>query len=144
MVDISAKKSSSRFARAGGLIAMNQEAFTAVRDGTAVKGDVLAAARVAGIMAAKKTSEIIPLCHPISFDSCGIEFSLREETLEIEASCTVKLTGRTGAEMEALTGVAAALLTIYDMCKAADRAMVIRGIRLLEKSGGKSGHFTGT
>jgi cyclic pyranopterin phosphate synthase len=108
---------------------------------------VLAAARIAGIMAAKKTAELIPLCHPLVFDACKLDFTVIETAGQetgsqmIEASCTVKLAGKTGAEMEALTGVSVALLTIYDMCKALDRSMVIGGIRLEEKSGGKSGRF---
>jgi cyclic pyranopterin phosphate synthase len=103
------------------------------------KGDVLGVARIAGIMAAKRTASLIPLCHPLVFDSCTVDFTLGED--KIEAVCTVKMSGKTGAEMEALTGVSAALLTIYDMCKALDRAMLIGDIRLLEKSGGRSGHF---
>ncbi|MDR2370605.1 MAG: cyclic pyranopterin monophosphate synthase MoaC [Treponema sp.] len=142
MVDISAKETRSRTASAKGIISMNSLAFAAVRDGTVKKGDVLAVARIAGIMAAKKTPDLIPLCHSLAFDSCSVDFVLSEEFLRIEASCTVTLSGKTGAEMEALTGVSAALLTVYDMCKSADRAMVIGDIRLVEKSGGKSGHFT--
>jgi cyclic pyranopterin phosphate synthase len=141
MVDVSAKQTTPRAASAKGIISMNSRAFAAVRDGTAKKGDVLAVARIAGIMAAKKTPELIPLCHSLAFDSCSVDFTLSEESLRIEASCTVTLSGKTGAEMEALTGVSAALLTVYDMCKSADRAMVISDIRLVEKSGGKSGHF---
>jgi cyclic pyranopterin phosphate synthase len=118
--------------------------------GTVKKGDVLGVARVAGIMAAKRCAELIPLCHPLNFDECTVDFSLNEKNEEkkseeneneIEASCRVKLSGKTGAEMEALTGVSVALLAIYDMCKAIDRTMVIGSIRLCEKSGGKSGHF---
>ncbi|GHV52566.1 cyclic pyranopterin monophosphate synthase accessory protein [Spirochaetia bacterium] len=141
MVDVSAKDTTSRSATARGYIKMSEETFRAVKGGTAKKGDVLGVARIAGIMAAKRTAEIIPLCHPLNFDQCTIDFELSDKNNSIEAICTVKLSGKTGAEMEALTGVSAALLTIYDMCKAIDRAMVIDNIRLMEKSGGKSGLF---
>lgn len=102
---------------------------------------MLGVARVAGIMAAKRTSELIPLCHPLMLTKCTVDFELLPETLEVEAACTVQLTGRTGVEMEALTGVSVALLTIYDMCKAIDRGMVLGDIRLIHKEGGKSGVF---
>jgi len=141
MVDVSGKELSSRTAVAKGIISMSEEALKAVLGGTAKKGDVLGVARIAGIMAAKRCAELIPLCHPLNFDKCTIDFSIDEQKNEIEASCAVKLSGKTGAEMEALTGVSVALLTVYDMCKALDRAMVIGNIRLWEKSGGKSGHF---
>jgi cyclic pyranopterin phosphate synthase len=141
MVDVSAKDNTQRMAAAKGRITMNAETLAAVQGGTAKKGDVLGVARVAGIMAAKRTAELIPLCHPLNFDTCSIDFTVLEESLQIEALCTVKLAGKTGAEMEALTGVSVALLTIYDMCKALDRAMVIGDIGLEEKSGGKSGHY---
>jgi cyclic pyranopterin phosphate synthase len=141
MVDVSTKDVSVRTAVAAGSISMSGEALRAVRGGTAKKGDVLGAARLAGIMAAKKTPELIPLCHPLALDSCAVDFSIDEQARRIEARCTVRLTGKTGAEMEALTGAATALLTIYDMCKALDRTMVISDIRLEEKSGGRSGHF---
>ena len=141
MVDVSAKETSSRTAIARGSIAMNADAMKAVLGGTAKKGDVLGVARIGGIMAAKRCAELIPLCHPLNFDRCTIDFSIDEQKNEIEASCEVKLSGKTGAEMEALTGVSVALLTIYDMCKALDKTMVIGNIRLMEKSGGKSGHF---
>ena len=148
MVDVSGKDVSTRTAVAGGSISMSDEAMKAVLGGTVKKGDVLSVARVAGIMAAKRCADLIPLCHPICFDECGIDFSIHsgdgttdENKNEIQASCKVKLSGKTGAEMEALTGVSVALLTIYDMCKAIDRAMVIGNIRLWEKTGGKSGHF---
>ena len=120
---------------------MNADAMKAVLGGTVKKGDVLAVARIAGIMAAKRCSELIPLCHPLNFEECTIDFSISKNENEISTSCRVKLSGKTGAEMEALTGVSVALLTIYDMCKAIDRAMAIGDIRLWEKSGGKSGHF---
>ena len=141
MVDVSAKKTSTRSAVAKGSISMSAEAMKAVLGGTAKKGDVLGVARIGGIMAAKRCSQLIPLCHPLIFDKCSVDFSVNEKKKTIEASCSVKLKGKTGAEMEALTGVSVALLTIYDMCKALDRAMVIGDIRLCEKSGGKSGHF---
>jgi len=141
MVDVSAKEVTERIAEARGSISMNAEAMNAVLGGTVKKGDVLAVARIAGIMAAKRCAELIPLCHPLNFDECTIDFSINKNKNEISTSCRVKLSGKTGAEMEALTGVSVALLTIYDMCKAIDRAMVIGNIRLWEKSGGKSGHF---
>jgi cyclic pyranopterin monophosphate synthase len=141
MVDVSGKEVSVRIAIARGTISMSEEAMRAVQGGTVKKGDVLSVARIAGIMAAKRCDELIPLCHPLCFDECTVDFSVNETKNEIEASCKVKLSGKTGAEMEALTGVSVALLTIYDMCKAIDRAMVISNIRLWEKSGGKSGHF---
>jgi cyclic pyranopterin phosphate synthase len=141
MVDVSGKAVTARSAVARGTISMNTETLAAVQNGSAAKGDVLGVARIAGIMAAKRTADIIPLCHPLIFDSCTIDFSVDEQHPRIEAVCTVRLAGKTGAEMEALTGASIALLTIYDMCKALDRSMVIGNIRLCEKSGGKSGHF---
>jgi len=141
MVDVSTKETSVRRAVAKGAIFVNAETLTAVRDGTAKKGDVLGVARIAGICAVKRTADLIPLCHPLVFDTCKIDFTIDEKNLRIEASCTVKLSGKTGAEMEALTGVSVALLTVYDMCKAIDKKMVIGDIRLCEKSGGRSGHF---
>ena len=141
MVDVSAKESTVRCAAARGSISMNEEAMKAVLGKTVKKGDVLSVARIAGIMAAKRCAELIPLCHPLNFDECIVDFSIDEINNMIEAECRVKLCGKTGAEMEALTGVSVALLTIYDMCKALDRSMVIGNIALHEKSGGKSGHF---
>ena len=141
MVDVSGKEVTTRIAVAGGSITMNGETMKAILGGTVKKGDVLAVARIGGIMAAKRCAELIPLCHPLIFDECTVDFSIDEKKKRIDAVCRVKLSGRTGAEMEALTGVSVALLTIYDMCKALDRAMLIGDIRLLEKSGGKSGHF---
>ena len=141
MVDVSGKETTSRTALAKGIISMNDEAIRAVLGGTVKKGDVFPVARIAGIMAAKKCADLIPLCHPLIFDKCTIDFSIDEEKSQIEATCLVKLSGKTGAEMEALTGVSVALLTIYDMCKAIDKTMVIGSIRLIEKSGGSSGHF---
>ena len=141
MVDVSPKEVTERIAEARGSISMSEDAMKAVLGGTVKKGDVLAVARIAGIMATKRNSELIPLCHPLNFDECTVDFIVDEKANSIEASCRVKLSGKTGAEMEALTGVSVALLTIYDMCKAIDRAMVIGNVRLWEKSGGKSGHF---
>jgi cyclic pyranopterin phosphate synthase len=141
MVDVSEKNITVRAAVAKGVISMNAETLAAIQGGTAKKGDVLGVARIAGISAAKRTADLIPLCHPLIFDKCTVDFTVNEQKTEIEAVCTVKLSGKTGAEMEALTGVSVALLTVYDMCKAIDRGMVIGNIRLWEKSGGKSGHF---
>ena len=141
MVDISGKETSVRAAVAGGIITMGAETLKSVQDGAGKKGDVLGVARIGGIMAAKKTAELIPLCHSLSFDSCSVDFSIDKAKSRIEARCTVRLSGKTGAEMEALTGVSVALLTIYDMCKATDRSMMISDVQLWEKSGGKSGHY---
>lgn len=141
MVDVSDKADTVRTAVAGGQITMNEAAFNAIAQGTAKKGDVLGVARVAGIMATKRTSGLIPMCHPLMIQNVSVEFRLVEKTRTAEAECTVKTSGKTGVEMEALTGVSVALLTIYDMCKAVDRAMVISDVRLLEKRGGKSGTY---
>ena len=142
MVDVSEKEITSRIAIAKGSISMNDEALKAVLGGTAKKGDVFGVARIGGIMAAKNCAQLIPLCHPLNFDKCTIDFFVEENKNEIEAVCEVKLSGKTGVEMEALTGVSVALLTIYDMCKALDKKMVIGNIRLCEKSGGRSGNYT--
>ena len=141
MVDVSGKDATLRVAAAGGKITMNQAAFAAISAGTAAKGDVLAVARVAGIMAVKRTAELIPLCHPLMTEKTVIDFELRPDEGTVHATCTAQITGKTGVEMEALTGVSVALLTIYDMCKAVDRSMTIGDIALLEKSGGKSGDY---
>ena len=141
MVDVSAKPVTAREATAHGIITMNAEAFAAVQSGTVKKGDVLGVARIAGIMATKRTSELIPLCHPLPLTKAGIEFRLLPERQAVEALCTVKTSGVTGVEMEALTGVSTALLTIYDMCKAVDKGMELGEIHLVEKTGGKSGHY---
>lgn len=141
MVDVSEKNITARTAIASGRIRMNQAAFQAVQNHTAKKGDVLTVAQVAGIMGAKRTSELIPLCHVLPLTKCAITFALFPELGEIEATCTVRCEGKTGVEMEALTGVSTALLTVYDMCKAVDKSMEISGIHLLEKEGGKSGHY---
>lgn len=141
MVDVSGKKETERKAVARGRIAVNDAVFQAVKNGTVKKGDVLGVARIAGIMAAKKNSELIPMCHLLMLTSCNVEFILHEESCSIEAVCTVKTIGKTGVEMEALSGVSVALLTIYDMCKAMDKSMVIGEICLMEKTGGKSGIY---
>lgn len=144
MVDVTEKEITQRTATAHGSIRVNREAFAAIVNGTAKKGDVLGTARIAGIMAAKKTSELIPLCHPLALTKVSIDFEAEEADLTIHCFCTVKLSGKTGVEMEALTGVSVALLTIYDMCKAVDRSMEINAVHLVEKMGGKSGHFLRT
>ena len=141
MVDVSEKPVTARQAVARGIITMNAAAFAAVRDGTAQKGDVLGVARIAGIMAAKRTSELIPLCHPLPLSKLTVDFHLLPEQQAVEAVCTARTIGVTGVEMEALTGVSAALLTIYDMCKAVDKGMDLGEIHLVEKTGGKSGHY---
>ena len=139
MVDVSAKPDTTREAVAEGFVMMSDVALAAIRDGTTKKGDVLAVARVAGIMAAKRTSDLIPLCHPIVLTSVTVDFTF--EQAAIRATATTRTSGPTGVEMEALTAVSVTLLTLYDMAKAIDRAMVIDGVRLLSKSGGKSGHW---
>ena len=154
MVDVSAKASTHRVAVAQGHIAMQAGTLAMVQSGSAKKGDVLGVARLAGIMAAKKTSDLIPLCHPLAITRVAIEFvttsSMNTETdgqsgpktaPQITCTATVETVGPTGVEMEALTACTVALLTVYDMCKAVDRAMVLGGVLVLEKSGGKSGHF---
>ena len=142
MVDVGGKEITDRVAVAKGIIRMQRATFDAIAGGTAKKGDVLGVARVAGIMAAKRTSELIPLCHPLLLSKASVDFELHEDTLCVDAVCTVKLRGQTGVEMEALTGVSVALLTIYDMCKALSKTMEIGGIHLERKSGGKSGNYT--
>ncbi len=139
MVDVGGKPVTRRTAVATGRIAMSAEALSAIRDGEVPKGDVLAAARIAGIMAAKKVGELIPLCHPLALDSVSIEFAFDDGGLR--ATTTATLDGKTGVEMEALTAASVALLTIYDMAKAIDKAMIIADIRLLSKTGGKSGDW---
>ncbi len=139
MVDVGAKADTKRRAIAAGRITMSADALEAARSGNGPKGDVLAAARIAGIMAAKRTGELIPLCHPLALDSVAVDIAFAGDAIEVTGS--VALTGKTGAEMEALTAVSVALLTIYDMAKALDKGMVIEGVRLLEKSGGKSGEW---
>lgn len=139
MVDVSAKPDTLREAVATGRIIMSPEAHTAIRDGATKKGDVIAVARIAGIMAAKNTSAIIPLCHPVTLSSCRLEFDMDDGVVTVIA--TARTTGPTGVEMEALSAVSAALLTVYDMVKAMDRGMQIDGVRLLSKSGGRSGDW---
>lgn len=139
MVDVGAKTTTSREAVAEGRISMTAEALTAIREGTAKKGDVIAVARVAGIMAAKKTSDLIPLCHPIALTSATVDFAFESDGIRVTA--TARTSGQTGVEMEALTAASVALLTLYDMAKALDKAMVMSGIRLLAKSGGRSGDW---
>ena len=139
MVDVGEKAETRRAAAAEGRITMSATALEAVRNGNAPKGDVLATARIAGIMAAKKTSDLIPLCHPLPISSVEIDFQFLPDGILVRTE--VRLTGKTGVEMEALTATSAALLTIYDMAKALDKAMVIGGVRLLGKSGGKSGDW---
>lgn len=141
MVDISKKAETAREAIAEGRISMNQECFDQLKAGSIGKGDVLGVARIAGIMGAKKTSELIPLCHLLSLAKAEIDFELEDETCSVRTICTVRTTGKTGVEMEALTGVQIALLTIYDMCKAVDKGMEMNGIHLCQKSGGKSGIY---
>lgn len=141
MVDITQKDETERKALAAGKIKVSKEVFDAVSQGSAAKGDVLTVATTAGIAGAKKTWEMIPMCHIVPLTGCAIEWELDKNNLEIRCRCTVCCTGKTGVEMEALTGVSTALLTVYDMCKALDRTMEIDEIRLIEKDGGKSGHF---
>ena len=142
MVDVGGKAVTARSATATGSISMSGECFSMVSGGRMKKGDVLGAAQIAGIMAAKRTSELIPLCHPLLTTRCSVEFELLPEENRITALCTVECRGQTGVEMEALTGATVALLTVYDMCKAVDKRMVISDVHLLEKHGGKSGDFT--
>ena len=141
MVDVSQKNETERFALASGIISVSQAVMDAIQKDQVPKGNVLATARIAGIMAAKKTPELIPLCHTLLLSKVAVDFQLLPEKKQIRCECSVKLCGKTGAEMEALTGVSTALLTIYDMCKAIDKSMEISEIHLDEKSGGKSGHF---
>lgn len=141
MVDVSGKEVTTRTASAVGSIRVNQEIMDAVLQRTVKKGDVLGVARVAGIMAAKQTSSLIPMCHPLCIRKCSIDFETDTECMEIRAISTVKVDEKTGVEMEALTAVSVALLTIYDMCKGIDKRMEIRDIHLLTKTGGKSGDF---
>ena len=141
MVDVGEKHETRRIARARGSIVMRPETLALIKDGNAKKGDVLGIARIAAIQGAKRTSELIPLCHPIALTRVGVEFSLDETGNRVTCQATAETVGRTGVEMEALTAVSVALLTIYDMCKAVDRGMAIESIVLLEKQGGKSGHW---
>ena len=137
MVDVGGKAETHRVAIAGGVINMSAEALAAIREGDAPKGDVLGTARIAGIMAAKRAGEIIPLCHPLGLEAVTVDFTFEESAIRVTASAS--LTGKTGVEMEAMVAVSTALLTIYDMAKAIDKGMVISEVKLLEKRGGKSG-----
>ena len=141
MVDVTGKGETARRATAAGSITMSALAYDMVRQGSVKKGDVLGVARLAGIMATKKVDQLIPLCHPLTITGADVHFSFDDAACSIGITATVTITGRTGVEMEALTAVSVAALTIYDMCKAVDKAMVISDIRLLQKSGGKSGVF---
>jgi cyclic pyranopterin monophosphate synthase len=141
MVDVSAKDESERVAVAGGSVVMQKATLDLITAGGVKKGDVLSVARLAGIMGAKRTPDLIPLCHPLALSSVAVELTCDPARSAVDITATCKVTGRTGVEMEALTAVAVAALTVYDMCKAADRGMRIEGIRLLHKSGGKSGTY---
>ena len=144
MVDVSQKAVTDRTAVAEGLVIMQPDTFALVRDGTAKKGDVLGIARLAGIMGAKKTSELIPLCHPLPITKVSLDLTPDADLPGVRIAATVKTAGQTGVEMEALTAVTAAALTVYDMLKAAERGMRIEGVRLIAKSGGKSGDYNAT
>lgn len=139
MVDVGAKPATARLAVASGRIRMSGEALAAIKAGNAPKGDVLGTARIAGIMAAKRTAELIPMCHPLALDAVTVEFAWEKDAVRVTASAS--LTGKTGVEMEAVVAATMALVTIYDMAKALDKAMVIEDVRLIEKRGGKSGHW---
>jgi cyclic pyranopterin phosphate synthase len=141
MVDVAEKAETHRLARAGGAIRMRPATLALVESGTAAKGDVLGVARIAAIQGAKRTADLVPLCHPIAITRIAVEFEIDRAASEVRCTARVETIGRTGVEMEALTAVQVGLLTIYDMCKAADRDMVIGGVRVLEKRGGKSGDW---
>jgi cyclic pyranopterin monophosphate synthase len=141
MVDVSDKAETKRIAVARGKVFMKKETLKLIEDGQIGKGDVLAVAQVAGIMGSKRTSDLIPMCHPLMLTGCSLKFTIDKESSCILIEATVKTTGKTGVEMEALTAVTAAALTIYDMCKAVDKGMVIEGVHLVEKQGGKSGNW---
>ena len=141
MVDVAAKDVTRRIARAGGRILMTADALLRIRAGTAAKGDVLGVARIAAIAAAKRTADLIPLAHPLPLTRVAVTFEFDDKAGAVTIEATAETVSRTGVEMEALTAASVGLLTIYDMCKSVDRAMRIDGLRLLEKSGGKSGHF---
>src|SRR5690625_1684336 len=144
MVDASDKEETERVAVAAGEIVMEPETLARIRDGAVTKGDVLSVARLAGIMGAKRTPDLIPLCHPLALTKVTLDLAIRPDRNAVEITATCKLKGRTGVEMEALTAVSVAALTIYDMCKAVDRGMRIDNIRLIHKSGGKSGTYEAT
>ncbi len=141
MVDVSAKDATHRVARASGVIRMQPATFALVAGGQAKKGDVIGVARIAAIQAAKRTADLVPLCHPLPITRVAVDFELDEASAEVRCTAQVETLGRTGVEMEALTAVQIGLLTVYDMCKAADRGMVMGDIRVLHKSGGKSGDW---
>jgi cyclic pyranopterin monophosphate synthase len=141
MVDVGAKASTHRVAVTEGRITMEPATLALIQSGNAKKGDVLGIARIAGIQGAKRTSDLIPLCHPLALTRVAVEFEVDEATHSVLCRATAECTGQTGVEMEALTACSVALLTVYDMCKAVDRGMTISGLRLMEKRGGKSGHF---
>jgi cyclic pyranopterin phosphate synthase len=141
MVDVASKGETHRIARASGLIRMQPATLALIASASAAKGDVLGVARIAAIQGAKRTSELVPLCHPIAITRIAVEFEVLAATSEVRCTAQVETVGRTGVEMEALTAVQVGLLTIYDMCKAADRGMVIGDVRVLEKRGGKSGEW---
>ena len=141
MVDVGGKPETSRLARAGGSIRMQPATLALIRDGSAKKGDVLGIARIAAIQAAKRSGELIPLCHPLALTRVAVDFRIDEATASVHCEVTAECLARTGVEMEALTAATLGLLTIYDMCKAVDRGMIIENVRLLEKKGGKSGHW---
>lgn len=142
MVDVGAKDQTERIARAAGTVTMQPETLALIKSGSAKKGDVLGVARIAAIQAAKRTAELIPLCHPLPLTRVAVDFAIDEPGSSVTCTVTAQTVGRTGVEMEALTAVSIGLLTIYDMCKAVDRGMRITGVGLLEKAGGKSGHWT--
>ena len=142
MVDVAAKQATHRVARAEGFIRMQPATFELVAAGRAKKGDVIAVARIAAIQGAKRTADLVPLCHPLPITRVAVDFELLAERHEVRISAQVETVGRTGVEMEALTAVQVGLLTVYDMCKAVDRGMVMHGIRVLEKRGGKSGDWS--
>jgi len=142
MVDVGCKKETARIAYSGGNISMSSAAYKLVKSGSVAKGDVLGIARVAGVLAAKKVDELIPLAHPLLISKASLDFVFNDDDCSIDIFATVGITGKTGVEMEALTAVSVAALTIYDMCKAVDKSMVIGGIRLIKKTGGKSGTYT--
>ena len=141
MVDVGNKSETRRIAIAAGSISMQPETLSLIQDGTPKKGDVLGTARIAAIQGSKRTSELIPLCHPIALTKVSVAFEIDVEKNQVDCEVTAETVGRTGVEMEALTACSVALLTIYDMCKAVDRGMTIHNVRLLEKQGGKSGHW---
>ena len=141
MVDIADKAATARRAVAAGRIVMQAQTLELIQQGKHKKGDVLGVARIAGIMATKRTADLVPMCHPLALTHVSVEFAVDAEGCAIDCTVTAETTGQTGVEMEALTGVQISLLTVYDMCKAVDRGMVISDVRLLEKSGGKSGHW---